>query len=163
MEWIHNHRPELGNGLFPCNMTSAFPAACYRFQMMSVSKWHTIAQSTQLCNNLTEVMQRIGCMHGLGYAYSMAYFTRTAKLFPVHILCSSRVDTLARAMCINGFWWGQPYHTNTTLRKDICKPLMGSNTAVVHACLHGGSAALYENTSLFYSTSENSPSSLAML
>ena len=155
MEWTKANRLVLGTSLLPCNATEDFPVACYRFRWQSLSRRYSLFDATKLCNNRTHGrFHRMGCMHGLGYAYSLGYFARTGKLLPISLVCSVG-NVEERSMCVFGYWWGIPHSDNSTLREQVCQPLLGSDSIIMQACLHGSGSALRENTTLFYSTSES--------
>lgn len=84
----------------PCDLFGdQYAVACYRYKVRRLFFLYSdIKQVAAFCNTLTE-KGRLGCFHGLGYAYSGSILHNPVNLGAVCSYAGSEADTLA---CIDG-------------------------------------------------------------
>jgi hypothetical protein len=84
--------------LYPCDINLEFPASCYRYKVRRL-----ISQSTNpkdianFCMSL-EKNQRLGCFHGLGFAYYSAVYNEPKLIIKICM----HGDLNDQKMCIDG-------------------------------------------------------------
>ncbi len=90
---VHQYKFEV----YPCN-TTQFPAACYRYKIIKLLKaGKNLKEVKNFCLEL-ERPQRLGCFHGIGYAYQY-YISNNPK--SIKKICSS--DNIEdEKVCIDG-------------------------------------------------------------
>jgi hypothetical protein len=111
------------------------------------------------CLNMTDTIQRQGCFHGFGYAFSLAYHGANTYI-PMEKLCG-RGDVIDRKMCVFGalVWMSAEFVKDPTVHESLCKPFQVVNRELFDSCtkpnMYGTS-----NMRLFYYTAEIRAASL---
>lgn len=84
----------------PCEASTEFAAACYRYELQEIHDKKLATQEDVLahCQSLTDPAHQRGCFHGYGFAY---HYSVQTNLQSIATLCQHG-DTIAQELCVEG-------------------------------------------------------------
>lgn len=139
------------SGLSPCDASDVdFPAACY-YILWHQMRLPSLSTGQHMCLALSNAMDRHGCFHGMGFAYTEGTWRKDRSLHIAEICGQGDLDD--QKMCLFGALnWPGPFAADSNLLTSICTAVPASLYSV---CMGMGYDKMSKsNIHLFYYTNE---------